>query len=352
MMILLSSNWLNLLTLTYNTQLDSMGSSSCNIRHLAQQEGQQRIQWSMLGNRTISHLLPGNGSNSLRVPHHDITGESRLDCVGGRKCPSVGNIVQRTRQKDVCRAETMGNGVCMQRKDGKMRRGLCGPSDLCWNPASSSHRDSDDSTAGTYGKCWNRMIDNHIPWNHFSTDLEWYQGQSEQSGMFRRWRQLGWHGCWWKGYRAWDAERIWRTRLGDRHNLHHPKALHGQHSAEAPEARRNDKTGMGGRGELLQWGRYTIRDDWIGRSSCWEASIRHECTHSSTYQMWNTDYGSSLMHGICNAWPARNLLVMGLRHNVSLKLGDSIVSLYQQQNSQADYQLLSQFSSKYFTRHL
>jgi hypothetical protein len=58
-LILLCSNLSNLPTLTYKTQLASMWSVSCNIQHLANEEGQHKIKWLMLLKMNLPLFPPG-----------------------------------------------------------------------------------------------------------------------------------------------------------------------------------------------------------------------------------------------------------------------------------------------------
>jgi len=70
--ILLCSRWLNIATLTYKTQLASILSISCNIQHLAQQQSQCKLQWSMLRKRTFDHFQLANMANKHSGPHNNI----------------------------------------------------------------------------------------------------------------------------------------------------------------------------------------------------------------------------------------------------------------------------------------
>ena len=54
--ILLCSSWSTIPTLKLKTQLASMWSISCNIKHFAQQQRQLTIQWSMLRWRTCCQI--------------------------------------------------------------------------------------------------------------------------------------------------------------------------------------------------------------------------------------------------------------------------------------------------------
>jgi hypothetical protein len=55
--------------------------------------------------------------------------------------------------KEACGGETTGKARFMHQNDSELDRGLCGARDRSGNKVSSRHRDSDDATAGTYGKC-------------------------------------------------------------------------------------------------------------------------------------------------------------------------------------------------------
>jgi len=71
-LILLCSNWSNLPTLTLKTQLASMWSSSCNVQHLAPQQGQHKIQWLMLRKTSFRHFRRANMANRRSIPHDDV----------------------------------------------------------------------------------------------------------------------------------------------------------------------------------------------------------------------------------------------------------------------------------------
>jgi len=49
-----------------------MWSISCNIQHLAQQQGQNKIQWSMLRKRTFHHFRQANMANQQSIPPDDV----------------------------------------------------------------------------------------------------------------------------------------------------------------------------------------------------------------------------------------------------------------------------------------
>jgi len=48
-----------------------MWSISCNIEHLSEQ-GEYKIQWSMLGKRTFRHFRQASMANQWSNPHHNI----------------------------------------------------------------------------------------------------------------------------------------------------------------------------------------------------------------------------------------------------------------------------------------
>jgi len=57
--MLLCSRWVNVPTLTWKTPLASRLSISRNIQHLAQQQSQCKLQWSILWRRTFRHFWQG-----------------------------------------------------------------------------------------------------------------------------------------------------------------------------------------------------------------------------------------------------------------------------------------------------
>ena len=59
------------------------------------------------------------------------------------------------------------------------------------------------------------------------------------------------------------------------------------------------------------------------------------------FSIYSLYYGTSRMQCFCNSWHVRNLLVMVLKLNKSLKLAESIRSLYPHQTAQAQQQLSS-----------
>jgi hypothetical protein len=70
--ILLFSSWSHIQTLTYDTQLGSVWSISCNIKHFAQQQGQHMIQWSMLRKITYHHTQRANLAKWRSIPYNDV----------------------------------------------------------------------------------------------------------------------------------------------------------------------------------------------------------------------------------------------------------------------------------------
>jgi len=70
--ILLWSSRSSVPTSTYMTQVASMGSISCNIEILAQQQSHHKIQWSMLWKRTFHHYQQAIMGNQPSAPHDDV----------------------------------------------------------------------------------------------------------------------------------------------------------------------------------------------------------------------------------------------------------------------------------------
>jgi len=70
----------------------------------------------------------------------------------------------------------------------------------------------------------------------------------------------GWGRRGWWRYWAGQAERWWRTRLGNGHNYQNSTAALGELSAEADEAQQIDSTRMGGCSWLLPWTREEVQD--------------------------------------------------------------------------------------------
>jgi len=77
-----------------------------------------------------------------------------------------------------------------------------------------------------------------------SGDFGCLQRLSERSCKFRS--GVGWGRWGWWRYRAGQAERRWRTRLGDEHSLENGTAVHGGMSVETDEAWQIDTPGVWG----------------------------------------------------------------------------------------------------------
>jgi len=52
--------------------LASISSISCNIQHLAQQQSQHKLQWSIIRKRTFPHIQQAYTANRRSVPHHNV----------------------------------------------------------------------------------------------------------------------------------------------------------------------------------------------------------------------------------------------------------------------------------------
>jgi len=147
--------------------------------------------------------------------------------------------------------------------------GWCAGRDRCGKTASSGRRDSNHARAGRYEKCWKGGINNLKAQEIIWRDVEYYRRQSDQFCKLQRWAGRETQGRWWRRYRALQAERRWRTRLGDGHTLPNSTAVHGEFAAKADEAWGIDATGLGGIDRLLLWGRYEVLDGQIEDSgSC------------------------------------------------------------------------------------
>jgi len=90
--VLPCSRWVNILTLTWKTQLASVLSISSNIQNLAQQQSQGKLQWSMLRTRSFHHLLWAD--TAINKATYPMTSSSkwRHERLGGKKNPSPWGI--------------------------------------------------------------------------------------------------------------------------------------------------------------------------------------------------------------------------------------------------------------------
>ena len=125
-LILLCSNWWNLPTLTQKTQLASMWSISCNIQHLAQQQGQHKIQWSMLRKRTFHHIRWANMANQRRNPHDDVTKWIQARVAWRQKGSQRWEHCAAYDLKEGFGGETTGITLFKQRRQWEIDQGLCG----------------------------------------------------------------------------------------------------------------------------------------------------------------------------------------------------------------------------------
>jgi len=142
-----------------------------------------------------------------------------------------------------------GNLLSTQPRHCEMDQGSCGERDRCGKRVDSRCRDSKYARAERYEKWLKCTIDHPKAWNNIWGDVECYRRQSERSCKVRRWGGCG-RQRWRRRYRAWQAERRWRTWLGDGHNLQYGIASHAGLSTEADEVWWTDATGMGERGRL------------------------------------------------------------------------------------------------------
>jgi len=124
-------------------------------------------------------------------------------------------------------------------------------------------------------------------------DMECYWRQSEQYCKFKHWGGWGNQGGWWRWQSASQPQRWWRTWLGDGHNPRNGTAPHGKFSREADQAWWITTTGMEGGGRLVPWERYEVWDGPMDDSSSWQASIRHDWSHTITDNIWRAYAESS-----------------------------------------------------------
>jgi len=110
----------------------------------------------------------------------------------------------------------------------------------------------------------------------------------------------------WRKSRVGQAERRWRTWLGDGHNVQQCKAAHGECSAKADEAWWIDTTVIGGRCRQLLWMRYKVPNGRReGSGICHDANWR--CGNNTcTNNVWR-GYGDSWYHPLNISNAASNL---------------------------------------------
>jgi len=70
-------------------QLASMWSISCNIQHLAHQQGKHKIQWWMLRKRTFRHFRRAHEANRRRYPHYNIITQIKARVAWRQKGPEL-----------------------------------------------------------------------------------------------------------------------------------------------------------------------------------------------------------------------------------------------------------------------
>ena len=271
------------------SQLASMRSISCNIQHLAQQQGQHTIQWSMLGKRTFHDFRQADMANQWWNPHEDVIKWIKVR-VDWRQ--------QGSEHGEHCTAYDLKSSI-RRSKDGKRNLSATknnrNGSRMIWIDR-PQWRESEIKTQRQRlckSRIWCGMLKWHDP-----------QPQSRKHYLRRCWmlsvtvwailhvlKRGGWErqGWWWGRYRAWQAERRWWTWLGDGHYLQNGTAPHGELLAEADEAWRTDATGMGGRCWFLLWERYDLPDDWTEGSGSCETQNRHDSSHTITDNIGRAD---------------------------------------------------------------
>jgi len=275
--VLLCSRWVNVLTLTYKTQLAFILSICCNIQHLTQQRSQSKLQWSKLPHNTFRHIWRADTANwQCGLPNNVIKRKkARADWRQKESEPLGYCIGQHEMQNEACVGETTRNASLNQWRDREIVWGLCWERNRRGKKASRRRRGSGSARAEWNEACWNHRIDDQRARQDFWGDDGSYPRQSEWSCKFRRWG--GWGRWCWCRDSAGQAERRWRTQLGDGHNHQNGAAAHGGVSGDVDEGWRNDTTGMGGCSRLLPWKRWQVRNIWIEGSGC----------HSTTNGWWH-----------------------------------------------------------------
>jgi len=136
--------------------------------------------------------------------------------LGCGKSPSLWGIGKLELQKESHDKETLRNPRPKQWRERPMDWGLCWGKNHWGKQASWRRRGSGSTRVGWYEACWNCGIDEQRAQRLYWGDEGCFWRQSEWSCKFRWWGGW-WRWGWWTD-RAGQAERSWRTWLGDGHN--------------------------------------------------------------------------------------------------------------------------------------
>jgi len=234
-------------------QLASILSILCNIQHLAQQQSPRKLQWFMLWKWTFRHFRRADTANRQSGQPNDVIMRTKAwavwkqresehlgHCAAGDQKRSLRRRNDEKRTFYAMKRKRNGLRIMLREKplgqesEWKIQRQWFSKNSTIWRMLKS--RD------------WRPESPKDV-----CRDAGCYRRQSEWSCKFRQWGEWGRWG-WWRDW-AGQAERRWRTQLGDGYNLQNGTAPHGEVSAEADEVRRIDSTGMGGCSWLLQWTR-------------------------------------------------------------------------------------------------
>jgi len=141
--ILLCSSWSNRLSLTSKTQLVSLSSMCCNIKHLAQHKSQHKLQWAMLRYRTFGHSLRAMMANRQCVRHDDVIMQMQERVACKQKESEPLEHCAACNPNEACSREMTRNALFKQWREGEMDWGLCWERNRCGRKASSRCRDCD-----------------------------------------------------------------------------------------------------------------------------------------------------------------------------------------------------------------
>jgi hypothetical protein len=103
-------------------QLPSILSISCNIQHLAQQQSQRKLQWSILQKDVMATSSGQIRQIEKAVNPMTSSNKWRHERFQGRKSPSAQGITPLKNQKEACSGETTRNALLKQFK--RKRNGL------------------------------------------------------------------------------------------------------------------------------------------------------------------------------------------------------------------------------------
>jgi len=247
-------------------QLASILSMSCNIQHLAQQQWQRKIKWSMLRKRYFLHFRRAEKVNrqcgllnhiikwiTERVAWRPKESEPLGHCVAWDPKRRLRRRNDEKRTSQPIKSKTNELRIMLrekplgQERELKTQRQRLGKSRKIWSMVKS--RDWQTESLKSVLRRW--LLLSETVWVMLQVPTMGRMGKME---MMKRQSRANWA-------KMTNPAGWWALSPNS-------TAAYGEVSAEADEACRVDTTGMWRCSWLLLWKRWDVRHIWIERSGC------------------------------------------------------------------------------------